>query len=101
MMRWRQIASLLLLALGLSRLAAAQETQALGQTFNAPKANVEQALKDLNVYQSGRLPFLDGFVGAQEQPLANFQRAYYQYTIHVTQSSDSEVSVSVNAKISA
>ena len=81
--------------------AAAQNTDALKQSFNAPKADVEQALKDLNAYQSGRLPFVEGFVGATEQPLASFQRAYYQYSVDVRQVSDEQVSVSVNAKISA
>jgi hypothetical protein len=81
--------------------AVAQNTDALKQGFHAPKEDVEQALKDLNAYQSGRLPFVEGFVGSIDQPLSSFQRAYYQYTISVTQASDSEVSVAVNAKISA
>ena len=81
--------------------AVGQSTEALRQSFHAPKADVEQALKDLNAYQSGRLPFVEGFVGATEQPLANFERAVYQYSIEVQQVSDSEVSVKVNAKISA
>jgi hypothetical protein len=81
--------------------ALAQNTEALKQGFHAPKADVEQALKDLNAYQGGKLPFVEGFVGSINQPLSNFQRAYYQYTIAVTQASDAEVSVAVNAKISA
>ncbi|HEY3928429.1 MAG TPA: hypothetical protein VGL89_08645 [Candidatus Koribacter sp.] len=79
----------------------AQTSDALRQSFHAPKADVEQALKDVNASQGGRLPFLEGFVGAINDPLANFQRAYYQYTVDVQQVSESEVSVSVNAKISA
>lgn len=91
--------ALLWLATGTS--LPAQTATALRQSFNAPKADVEQALKDLNAYQNGRLPFIDGFVGSIDQPTANFQRAYYQYTISVQQVSDAEVRVSVNAKISA
>lgn len=91
----------LILGLTLSAAALAQNTDALKQSFHAPKVDVEQALKDLNAYQGGRLPFVEGFVGAIDQPLANFQRAYYQYTINVAQATDDEVAVTVNAKISA
>lgn len=79
----------------------AQTTQPLAQTFHAPKADIEQALKDLNAYDSGKLPFVEGFVGNISTPLSSFQRAYYQYAITVTQKSETEVDVAVNAKISA
>lgn len=98
----RKALPLVFLALSLAASsAAAQTTEALRQTFNAPKADVEQALKDLNAYQSGRLPFLEGFVGSIYQPLNGFQRPTYQYSIVVQQASDSDVIVSVDAKISA
>jgi hypothetical protein len=92
---------LALFCLSFGAALCAQTTSALRQSFNAPKTDVEQALKDLNAYQSGRLPFIDGFVETIGQPTADFQRAYYQYTISVQQVSDAEVAVSVNAKISA
>ncbi len=79
----------------------AQQTEALRQTFHAPKADIEQALKDLNAYQPGRLPFVEGFVGSIDAPLSGFQRPSYQYAIEVQQTSESDVNVSVNAKISA
>ena len=101
MNRLRRVFGVLLLLCTACVIASAQNTEALSQSFHAPKADVEQALKDLNAYQSGRLPFVEGFVGAIDQPLANFQRAYYQYTVTVQQSSEAEVHVSVNAKISA
>lgn len=101
MSRLRSVFRVLLLLSTACMMARAQNTEALTQSFHAPKADVEQALKDLNAYQSGRLPFVEGFVGATDQPLANFQRAYYQYTVTVQQSSETEVHVSVNAKISA
>lgn len=91
----------LVLGVALGAAALAQNTEALKQSFHAPKQDVEQALKDLNAYQGGRLPFVEGFVGSIDQPLASFQRAYYQYTINVTQATDDEVAVTVNAKISA
>jgi hypothetical protein len=100
-MRSWKLSLLLLLAMSWCGVSAGQSTQALGQTFHAPKADIEQALKDLNAYRSGKLPFLEGFVGNTEQPLSKYERAYYQYTITVTQKSDSEVEVAVNAKISA
>ncbi len=98
---WRREIRVVLMVLCLAAAALAQTTEALRQSFNAPKADVEQALKDLNAYQSGRLPFVEGFVGAIDQPLSSFERAYYQYTVEVRQLSDAEVTVSVNAKISA
>ncbi len=91
--------AIVFLALGVSGFG--QNTEALHQSFNAPKADVEQALKDINAYQGGRLPFLNGFVGSIDAPLAQFQRAYYQYSIEVVQVTEAEVAVSVNAKISA
>jgi hypothetical protein len=97
----RTLKALLLICVALGMDLHAQNTEALRQTFHAPKADVEQALKDLNAYQSGRIPFVEGFVGSIDEPLAGFQRPSYQYTIVVQQVSDSEVSVSVNAKISA
>ena len=89
-----------LLLVALCALARAQNTDALQQTFHAPKADVEQALKDMNAYQSGRLPFVEGFVGSIDTPLSSFQRPSYQYSIRVTQTSDTDVTVGVNAKIS-
>jgi hypothetical protein len=99
--RFPRVLGVCLLLCGLASLAPAQNTDALSQTFHAPKGDVEQALKDLNAYQSGRLPFVEGFVGSIQEPLASFQRAYYQYTLNVQQTNEAEVKVSVNAKISA
>ena len=98
MRRWWAIA---VLGLGLSAPVFSQNTEALTQSFHAPKQDVEQALKDLNAYQGGKLPFLEGFVGSVDQPVGSFQRAYYQYTINVSQATDDQVAVGVNAKISA
>ncbi|ABF39437.1 hypothetical protein Acid345_0432 [Candidatus Koribacter versatilis Ellin345] len=85
----------------LCAISFAQETEALRQTFHAPKGDIEQALKDLSAYQPGRLPFVEGFVGSIDAPLKGFQRPSYQYAINLQQASESEVTVSVNAKISA
>jgi hypothetical protein len=101
MIRLPRLAGWFLMACSLVLAARAQTTEALSQTFHAPKADVEQALKDLNAYQSGRLPFVEGFVGSIQEPLASFQRAYYQYTVSVQQTNETDVNVGVNAKISA
>lgn len=95
------VRSLIAVLVCLCSFLSAQTTEALRQTFHAPKADVEQALKDLNAYQSGKLPFVEGFVGSIDQPLTAFQRPTYQYSVHVEQTSDSDVVVTVNAKISA
>jgi hypothetical protein len=53
------------------------------RSFAKPKAEVEQALKDLQAYSGQKLPILDGFVATTAKPLEQYERGYYQFTIEL------------------
>jgi hypothetical protein len=71
------------------------------RTFAKPKADVEQALKDLQAYSGQKLPIVDGFVGTPQQPLNKYERAFYQFSIEVLPGVQAETIVQVSAKITA
>jgi len=71
------------------------------RTFAKPKADVEQALKDLQAYAGQKLPIVDGFVGTPPQPLDKYERAFYQFSIEVLPGVPVGTIVQVSAKITA
>lgn len=71
------------------------------RTFAKPRAEVEQALKDLQAYVGQKLPIADGFVGATQQPLDRYERAFYQFSIEVLPAVPTGTIVQVSAKITA
>jgi hypothetical protein len=71
------------------------------RTFSKPKTEVEQALKDLQVYTGQKLPIVDGFVGTTQQPLDRYERAFYQFSIEVLPGVPTGTIVQVSAKITA
>jgi uncharacterized protein YgiM (DUF1202 family) len=71
------------------------------RTFAKPKADVEQALKDLQAYSGQKLPIVQGFVGTPQQPLDKYERAFYQFSIEVLPDAPAETIVQVSAKITA
>jgi hypothetical protein len=71
------------------------------RTFSRPKIEVEQALKDLQAYTGQKLPIVDGFVAATQQPLDRYERAFYQFSIEVLPGVPSGTIVQVSAKITA
>jgi hypothetical protein len=84
-------------------LAACANAQAVpyARTFPKAKAEVEQALKDLQAYAGQKLPILDGFAGTPEQPLDKYERAFYQFSIEVLPGVPAGTIVQVSAKITA
>ena len=84
-------------------LAACANAQAApyARTFTRPKADVEQALKDLQAYAGQRLPIVDGFVGTRQEPLDKYSRAFYQFSIEVLPGVPAGTIVQVSAKITA
>jgi hypothetical protein len=84
-------------------LATCANAQAVpyARTFAKPKADVEQALKDLQAYAGQKLPIVDGFVGAPQQPLDKYERAFYQFSIEVLPGVPAGTIVQVSAKITA
>lgn len=69
--------------------------------FPQSKDSVEQVLKKLQSAMAGRLPVLEGFVAAGDQPLDRYRRAYYQTTIQVSANPSKGSIVRVTAKITA
>ena len=84
-------------------LAASANAQAVpyARTFAKPKAEVEQALKDLQAFAGQKLPIVDGFVGTPQHPLDKYERAFYQFSIEVLPGVPAGTIVQVSAKITA
>src|SRR5256885_15730880 len=64
-------------------LATAVFPQAIpyARAFPKPSEEVEGALKDLQAYSGQKLPIVDGFVATGDQPLNQYERAFYQFSI--------------------
>jgi hypothetical protein len=71
------------------------------KSFPESKAAIELALKKLQPSLAGRLPVLDGFVAASDQPLERYRRAYFQTAVQVTSTSSSTSAVRATTKITA
>jgi hypothetical protein len=71
------------------------------KTFQHSQGDVEAALKDLQAYSGQKLPIVEGFVGATDQPLGRYQRAFYQFSIDLFPNTASATIVRVTAKITA
>jgi hypothetical protein len=70
-------------------------------TFANSKQDVDKALKEMQAYAGQKLPAVDGFVAAADQPLSRFERAYYQFSIDLLPAASSGTIVRVIAKITA
>ena len=97
--RFQFALSCILILLGIA--AANAHAAPVERTFQAPRSSVEKALKQLQPAMSGRLPTLDGFALQGEHPLNNYERAFFQCTIHVNSSKAGESVVLVTAKLTA
>jgi hypothetical protein len=91
------VAALCLLAMPLGR---AQGVPA-ERTFPQSKPVVEAVVGQLQSSTGGRLPVLDGFAVAGQQPLDRFQKGYYQCAIHVNSTPTGGALVRISAKITA
>jgi hypothetical protein len=78
-----------------------QEANSYGRSFFKSKADVEQALKDLQVSAGEKLPILDGFVGETEQPLDRYERGFCKFSVEVVPSENQTTVVTLKAKITA
>ena len=88
-------------------LAAAGIFRANGQavpyarSYAKSKAEVDQALKDLQAYAGQKLPILDGFVAQTSKPLAQYERGFYQFNIELLPGESGGTIVRLSAKITA
>jgi hypothetical protein len=90
-----------LLAVASCSVRAQSQSVPYARSFNQPKSNVEQALKDLEAYSGQKLPVLDGFVAAADQPLDRYERGFYQFSIELIPGESGATLARVTAKITA
>jgi hypothetical protein len=70
------------------------------RAFSQPGSAIQAALKNLQASTSGRLPVLDGFVIPGSRMLDQYQRPFYQCTVHVVPARSGSL-VRVSARITA
>lgn len=75
-------AGLLLLAVT-GAVRAQEQAIPYARTYAKPKAEVDQALKDLGAYAGQKLPTVEGFVATTSKPLTRYERAFYQLEIEL------------------
>ncbi len=71
------------------------------RAFPKPPEEVEGTLKDLQAYSGQKLPIVDGFVATGDQPLNQYERAFYQFSIDLLPGTAGGTIVRVTAKITA
>src|SRR5579864_9060223 len=71
------------------------------RTFAQSEDSIEKAVKKLQPSMAGRLPVVEGFVGAADQPLDRYRRAYFQTSVQVSANSARDCIVRVTTKITA
>ena len=71
------------------------------RTFTSPATDVERAVRNLRPSSSGRLPTVDGFVEASDQPIDHYERGYYECTFQVVATPTGGATVRASAKITA
>ncbi len=91
----------LLLGIFLCGMASGQTANSYARSFSKSKAEVEQALNDLQVSAGEKLPILDGFVGETEQPLERYERGFCKFSVEVLPGEHSTTVVTLRAKVTA
>jgi hypothetical protein len=93
----------LLCCLALAAVAPISHAQAVpyARSYPKSKAEVEQALKDMQAYSGQKLPILDGFVTSVGKPLDHYERGFYQFTIELLPGDSGATIVRLSAKITA
>ena len=92
---------LFVLCSALPNTAAAQAVP-YARSFSKSKEEVDKALNELQANAGQKLPIVDGFVAAGDQPLDRYERAFYQLTIDLLPGTTSgDTIVRVSAKITA
>jgi len=71
------------------------------RSFHQSKAACDEALQELKVSMSGRLPTLDGFATDHEHPLDRYQRGYFQSSAEVVATRSGGCTVKVTTKVTA
>lgn len=81
---------------------AAAQAVPYARSFSKSKEEVDKALNELQANAGQKLPIVDGFVAAGDQPLDRYERAFYQFSIDLLPGATSnDTIVRVSAKITA
>jgi hypothetical protein len=96
-------AKILLCFVYLASFAREAPAQAIpyARDFTMTRAQVDQALKDLQAYSGQKLPVLDGFVAQADKPLDRYERGFYQFSIELLPGDAGGTVVRLSAKITA
>jgi hypothetical protein len=95
----RAVSALLLLAIGATAVVA--QSVPYARSYQKPKDQIEQGLKDLQAYSGQKLPILDGFVGTSDKPLERYERGFYQFSVELLPGDSGATIVRLSAKITA
>jgi hypothetical protein len=98
-----RFAKILLLLFCLLSFPHGTHSQAIpyARSFNLPRPQIEQALKDLQAYSGQKLPVLEGFVARADNPLDRYERGFYQFSIELVPGDAGTTIVRLSAKITA
>jgi hypothetical protein len=91
----------ILLLLSVAATIARPQAIPCARSYAQPKADVEQALKDLQAYSGQKIPLLDGFVANVSKPLGQYERGFYQFSIELLPGDSGATIVRLSAKITA
>jgi hypothetical protein len=100
-------ARLLILLLSLLSLAAFSREFVLAQngdyqqTFPVSVAEAKAAVQSVNATSRGRLPTLEGFVQAGDEPMDRYDKGYYECTFQVSAATSGGTIVRATAKVTA
>ncbi len=92
--------SLLLLA-AFSREVVLAQNGDYQQTFPVSVAEAKAAVQTVNATSRGRLPTLEGFVQAGEEPIDRYDKGYYECTFQVSAAAGGGAVVRATAKVTA
>jgi hypothetical protein len=87
--------------LAASAVLASGQAVPYARSYSKPKAEVQQALKELQAYSGQKLPILDGFVAPGSKPLDKYERGFFQFTIDLLPGDSGGTLVRLSAKITA
>jgi len=94
--------SLLFVVYSALPVTAAAQAVPYARSFPKSKEEVEKALNELQAHAGQKLPIVDGFVAAGDQPLDRYERAFCQFSIDLLPGTTSgDTIVRVSAKITA
>lgn len=92
---------LALFCFALGAIRAPSQSVPYARSYAKPRAEVEQALKDLQAYSGQKLPTLEGFVAMDNKPLDRYERSFYQFAIELLPGDAGATVVRLTAKITA